>query len=396
MGIWLGQSRPLCYGSSVLDRIGHEVLTARNHAGRTRDDIAREAGIQAQALESLEEGKPGLTTTQLVALARVLLLDPVALLNGRKEERPVPSVFLRHAPAQDFDAQDYASLDEALEEGRELNRLRELLGRSALCLQANAFQTREAAADSPDAPAWDGYKLARDVRRSLGQTKEPFADIREVIEGRLGATVVVRHLASKKVTAATVRAGVAAAIVLAAADTQRASNPLLARVILAHELCHALFDPLTGGLQIVIDENNDRKTNAAERRARAFAAEFLLPLEGLSSLLGPALSISDADTASQMVARARSHFGTPHEIAVNHLCNHGFLHISLRERIEHDKTTFTGTVPVTTLPRAGEPSIVVREHVEAAHRDGHITDGEARAILGLDRLAPLPWDPPAP
>jgi transcriptional regulator with XRE-family HTH domain len=137
----------------VLDRIGQVVLTARNQAGRTRDDVAREAGIQAQALESLEDGKPGLTTTQLVAVARVLFLDPVALLSGRKEERPVPSVFLRHAPAQDFDTQDHAILDEALEESRELNRLRELLGRNPLCLQANIFQTREAAADSPDAPA---------------------------------------------------------------------------------------------------------------------------------------------------------------------------------------------------------------------------------------------------
>jgi len=385
----------MCYGSSVLDRIGQVVLAARNQAGRTRDEIALDAGIQPQALESLEQGKPGLTTTQLVAVARALLLDPVALLSGRKEERPVPSVFLRHAPMQDFDAQDYSVLDEALEESRRLNRLRELLGRKPLLLQANVFQTREAAADSPDAPAWDGYKLARDVRRSLGQTKEPLSDIRELIEGRLGATVVVRQLVSTKVTAATVRADVAAAIVLSDTDSQRTSNPLLARVIVAHELCHALFDPLAGGLQIVLDENNERKTNAAERRARAFAAELLLPLDGLVSLLGPSLSISDADTASQLVARARSHFGTPHEIAVNHLCNHGFIHISIRERLEHDKTPFTGMVPTTSLPRASEPSIAVREHVEVAHRDGHITDGEARAILSLDRLAPLPWDPPA-
>lgn len=378
----------------MLDRIGQVVLTARKQAGLSRDDVAREAGVQAQALESLEAGKPGLTTTQLVAVARALFLDPVALLSGRKEERPVPSVFLRHAPAQDFDAEDHAVLDEALDESRELIRLRELLGRGPLCLQANIFQAREAAADAPDAPAWDGYKLARDVRRSIGQPKEPFTDLRDLIEGRLGAMIVVRQLASRKVTAATVRAGVAAAIVLSAADTQRGSNPLLARVILAHELCHALFDPLVGGLQIVVDENNDRKTNAAERRARAFAAELLLPLDGLSSLLGPALSISNADAASQMVARARSHFGTPHEIAANHLCNHGFVHISLRERLEHDKTPFTGTAPITTLPRAGEPSIAVREHVEAAHRDGYLTDGEARSILRLDRLAQLPWDPP--
>jgi hypothetical protein len=71
------------------------------------------------------------------------------------------------------------------------------------------------------------------------------------------------------------------------------------------------------------------------------------------------------------------------------------MHISLRERLEHDKPPFTGTIPTTSLPRVSEPSIAVREHVEAAHRDGHVTDGEARAILGFDRLAPLPWEPPA-
>jgi Zn-dependent peptidase ImmA (M78 family) len=229
----------------------------------------------------------------------------------------------------------------------------------------------------------------------LNQVKEPLADLRDLVESRFGAIVVSRQLASKKVTAAAVRAGVAAAIVLAANDTQRAANPLVTRVNLAHELCHALFDPLVGGLQIVLDENNDRKVNAAEQRARAFAAEFLLPLEGLSALLGPPLTTSDADAASRMVARARSHFGTPHEIAANHLCNLGFVNMTLRERLEYDKTSFTGTAPVTSLPRAGEPSLAVREHVEAAHRDGHITDGEARSILDLDRLAPLPWDPPA-
>jgi transcriptional regulator with XRE-family HTH domain len=378
----------------VLERIGQVVLSARNEAGRTLEELAREAGVQAKALESLEEGKPGVTTTQLTAIARALLLDPVALLNGRREDRPVPSVFLRHQPAQDFHDQDHAVLDEALEESRALNRLRELLGRNALGIPSNVFQAREAPTDSTDAPARDGYKVARDARRWLNQTKEPFADIRELIESRFGATVVLRKLVSTKVTAAAVRAGTAATIVLAASDWQRANNPLLTRVFLAHELCHALVDPLVGGLQIVLDESNDRKTNSAEQRARAFAAEFLLPLDGLSSLLGPPLSTSDGDAASRMIANARSHFGTPHEIAANHLCNLGFVNISLRERLEHDKTPFTGTAPATTLPQVGEPSIAVREHVESAHRDGHITDGEARAILGLDRLARLPWDPP--
>jgi Zn-dependent peptidase ImmA (M78 family) len=298
-------------------------------------------------------------------------------------------------PTQDFDAGDHAVLDEALDESREFNRLRQVLGRPLLCLQADVFPTREAPTDSAEAPARDGYKAAREVRRWLNQAKELIVDLREVIEARFGAIVVSRQLVSKKVTAATVRAGTAAAIVLAASDTQRAANPLLTRVILAHELCHALFDPLVGGLQIVVDENNDGKASAAEQRARAFAAVLLLPLDGLVSLLGSPSVTSDADTASRMVARARSHFGTPHEIAANHLCNLGFVNLNLRQRLEYEKTPFTGAIPATSLPQAGGPSLAVREHVEAAHRDGHVTDGEARAILGIDRLGPLPWDPPA-
>ena len=60
----------------------------------------------------------------------------------------------------------------------------------------------------------------------------------------------------------------------------RRTNAVLARVYLAHELCHVLFDPSDGGLHIVLDVGSDRDVQAAEQRARAFAAELLLPLPG--------------------------------------------------------------------------------------------------------------------
>ena len=51
-------------------------------------------------------------------------------------------------------------------------------------------------------------------------------------------------------------------------------------------------------------------------------------------MLGPPLDIQDLTGARELVSRARSHFGTPHEIAVNHLCNHRFVDRRLREWLE--------------------------------------------------------------
>lgn len=378
----------------MLDRIGHVVLNTRQGAGRSIEELAQDTGVQPSVLEALEAGKPGITTTELGAVARTLGLDANALLSGREELRPVPSIFMRHQGLQDFDHDDDDALDDALEEGRALGRLRHLLKKSPLAVQAGKFETREASSDTPEAPARDGYHLAREVRRWLRDASGPLGDLRNLIEERFGVAVVVRHLASSKVTGVSIRSGAAATIILGAGDPRRAANPLLARVILAHELCHILFDPEKGGLQIVIDADLDRKTNAAEQRARAFAAELLLPLEGLTALLGPTLRLLDQEKAAAIVAKARSHFGTPHEIAANHLCNHGFIDRRLREWLEADKTSFAGAEPVTTLPEPGAPSFLLREIIKSAYDEDITTDGEARALLGLDRLAPLPWDPP--
>jgi len=343
---------------------------------------------------ALEQGTPGITTTQLDDVAAVLALEPVALLNGREVPSESVSVFLRHAPMQDFDGRDEAVLDEALEQGRSLVGLRRLLGDPPLGLQAGTFLQRAAAADRQDAPAQDGYRLAREVRQWLGNTAAPLGDMRVLFEERFGVAVVVRRLVSSRITAVAVRSESSAAIVLSANDPQRAKNPLLGRVHLAHELCHALFDPSPGGIHIVIDMVADKKDNEAEQRARAFAAELLLPREGLVQMFGEpsnAQAIGSAN-AFDLIARARGHFGTPHLITVNHLHNMGYIERHQRIRLETEMTAFTGAVPETTLPEGTAVSRCVAKLVERAHRGALLTDGEARGMLGLDRLAPLPWE----
>jgi len=376
----------------MIERIGEIVRTVRARAGLSLAELARQGNVPLEVLEALEQGKVGISTTQLDDVAAALFLDPPALLGGSERPRRLPSVFLRHSPMQDFDERDGEVLDLAMEQGRHLVHLRSILGEPPLALQADTFTPRAAAADRPEAPAQDGYRLARTVRQWLGYPTEPLDDLGSLIEQRFGTAVLVRNLSSSRVTAAAVRADDAAAIVLGARDAERARNPMLARVHLAHELCHLLFDPAPGGIHIVIDLVADRRVYAAEQRARAFAAELLLPSAGLDVLLGPPGRVIERTAALDLVTRARGRFGTPHDIAANHLCNQRFVAAESREWLEAARSPLGPELPETSLPDEGAPSRLVAELTARAHRGGILTDGEARAVLGLDRLAPLPWD----
>jgi Zn-dependent peptidase ImmA (M78 family)/transcriptional regulator with XRE-family HTH domain len=376
----------------MLERIASIVKAARERAKLSLDGVSRESGVALDTLVLLERGQPGVATTELFDVARVLSLDPVGLLRGHEVCRAIPSIFLRHAGHQDFDDRDHELLDDALGAGRALASLRSKLGEPPAALQANVFEQAAVAADRPEAPALDGYQRARFVRSWLENTGEPLGDLGVLVEQRFGVAVLMRALATARSTAASVRAEDVAAIVIHAHDLYRKKNPLLARVHLAHELCHILFDPSEGGLHIVVDLDAGRKVHAAEQRARAFAAELLLPRKGLVALIGDPRSVSDPGLAIALVSKARSYFGTPHEIAANHLCNLKFIDLQLRDHLEAEVSRFTGAALVTSLPPEGEASLMVRVYVQRAHEEGLLTDGEAKGLLGLNRLDSLPWD----
>lgn len=376
----------------MIERIGAIIRETRERDGRAVEEVAAQSGVAPATIASLEAGRSGITTVQLANLAAALALDYAALLQGRSAEQHAPSVFFRHSANQDFDDQDSAALDEALDQGRALGGLRALLGDPPLALQSGAFVQQAAAADRSEAPAREGYGLARDVRRWLQDAAAPLGDLRALGEERFGVAIVVHTLKSKRVTAAALRAGTAAAIVLNAGDAQRVRNPLLGRVYIAHELCHVLFDPSPGGLHIVLDLENDRLAQDAEQRARAFAAELLLPQDGLTQLLGPARRTYDFAIAKEFVATARSRFGTPHEIAANHLCNTGFVDPRMREWLVVAMTSFSGAQPPLSVPAVGRSSILVERLVERTHSAELLTDSEARRILGLGPIERLPWE----
>ncbi|TMQ17688.1 MAG: ImmA/IrrE family metallo-endopeptidase, partial [Deltaproteobacteria bacterium] len=228
-----------------------------------------------------------------------------------------------------------------------------------------------------------------ELRHAVGNDANAFTDLRELVERVCGVTVLVRRLATIGSSAFAVKAEDAAAIVLAPITHPR--EPL-ARVWLAHELCHVLFDPDAGGVHVVVDFDDDRQARQAEQRARAFAAELLLPEAGLRKLIGAPSGVTGEVASRNLIAMARDAFGSTWQVTANHLCNLGFISMGLRDWLERQQAPAMSRPWSTSLPVVDAPSLQLGSLTRRGYDAGHLTDGEVRALLGLDVLAPLPWE----
>ncbi len=238
--------------------------------------------------------------------------------------------------------------------------------------------------------AEDRWVISREQTRvNSHERRSALTDLRELAETTCGITVLVRRLATIGSSAFAVKAEDAAAILLAPIMYLR--EPI-ARVWIAHELCHALFDMDAGGVHVVVDFDGDRHVHEAERRARAFAAELLLPEAGLRKLVGPPTEVGGETAARNLVAMGRDHFGSTWQVAANHLCNLGFIAMNLRGWLERQPPPAMTRAWATSLPETGAPSVHVATLTCRAYDAGHLTDGEVRALLDLDVMAPLPWE----
>lgn len=374
------------YNNSMFEAIGAAIAAERTRQGLRVGDL----GVNPEVVEAIEAGRPGLTTTQLESIAKALQLDPTALRGGELLRRPQPSVFLRHRGAhQDFATADAAVLDAALDHARARNALVKLVSEDAGLFPSRRLEPRAVAGDAANAPARQGYLLARELRRAVGNETDAASDLRHLAEKVCGIAVLVRRLATVGSSAFAVKADDAAAIVLAPITYLR--EPIV-RVWLGHELCHVLFDTDAGGVQVVADFDDDRPVHQAERRARAFAAELLLPEAGLRKLIGPPMAVMGDVAARNLVAMARDAFGSTWQVAANHLCNLGFIAMELRDWLERQPPPAMSRPWTTSLPAPEAPSVEVALLARRAYDAGLLTDGEIRALLDVERLAPLPWE----
>lgn len=230
----------------------------------------------------------------------------------------------------------------------------------------------------------DGYRLANRIRALLGNEAGPIADVRLLLEDVFDVLVLAEPLKTRRVHALTVKDNVHGAVVVVVnAKSERFQNPQAVRVDLAHELAHVLFDPPNGDVNLVVDEADDTDSaRHVEQRARAFAAELLMPAEGLRHLLGRPTYETGTAAGLRLVERARREFDTPIEITVNHLVNREYL-VDWNRDVLIDRGRAAekeGALEQRPLFAADRPTLLERRVADAL-RETVVTQEHARQLL---------------
>ncbi len=256
------------------EELGRRLREARERAGLTQEEVARDLEIPRTAVALFEAGKRKISGLELARLA---------FLYGR-----TPGDFF----APDFTADGVAVLLRALPETESAKETREAvrrgvaLAREVLHLE-ELLEVERAATVFPRYRSsvlrerWEaveqGSLLAHRERKRLGLGSAPVPDLGEILEGQ--GVVVLELPLPDNLSGFTVRLeddrGVAVGV-------NAGYSPERQLFSLAHEYCHVLVDHDLPGIVSRPEEGEELR----EVRANAFAAAFLLPEEGIRDYLG--------------------------------------------------------------------------------------------------------------
>ncbi len=201
--------------------------------------------------------------------------------------------------------------------------LAKLIGRQdESAIQSLGFEP-SAAYGSPLTKTYqEGYRLARKARELLGIPSDaPIASVKELIEVKLCIPVIQLEIHSE-LAGATVSSNSYRGIAINLNGDN--FNPLARRMTMAHELGHLLWDPDQRLNRLVVDKYDsiieDAVTSrspldAVERRANAFAIEFLAPGDAIVKLF------TEAGGGVSGLEKLIITFGISKTAAANHLMN---------------------------------------------------------------------------
>jgi Zn-dependent peptidase ImmA (M78 family)/DNA-binding XRE family transcriptional regulator len=248
-------------------RLGERIAAARRRLGLTQEELGRPLDLDKSALSRIERGERRLDSYELAVIAETLGV-PAGDLLGTRPRRGLLAVAARLSETTHEE-----------EVAAAVARVRRILELDQILDEIGIPNPRRMEQQTVDLPTQGnarraGRALAESLRASLGLGDEPVADLSDLVERRLGIDVALEPLGDG-VSGLCIRSE-EVSLVLAN------SNPVAGhqRFTLAHEVCHYLFDdpqPLLVDIQLIDSEG------AAEIRANAFAAHFLMPVQGIRS-----------------------------------------------------------------------------------------------------------------
>ena len=351
----------------------------REDLGVTRGQLASAAGVDLEVVEDAETDADKRELRELEHLAFILGLDP-ALLSVRERAGADSELGVRLRVLE----QDSETREGALLAPRTVLRFSEA---ASIILSQNRLQDwldkpEEASDFEPSSdygpPAWRaGYRLAEHARERLGIGLKPVRSMRELVEHRLGIPIIQVEL-PPAIAGATISSHGQRGIVLNVRGAN--TNVWIRRTTLAHELAHILFDPeaelesvrVDSYKQLERDTEDDRQQKDVERRANAFAVDFLAPREAVKQLVPDVALVS-----AEAVGSVMSEFGIGRAAARFHVGNAWYRQAELppessirakptdEQRAAEDFTQDFFPIAVTPAHRRGRLALLAAEAVGA-------------------------------
>lgn len=253
-----------------MSELGARIRAHRERLGMTQAELAEVIGYGKTQMSRIESGDRNLRSSDLQKLAERLGVGVRELL-GVRPRADLLAVTYRRAEGCDGEAREaLATVKRVLEVAGAVDEL-------GISRPVTAHAVPAIALDAPTADE-QGRHAAAQVREQLALGAAPIHDLVDVAEA-LGAAVLRAPLPE----------GISGLCVTSDATSLIAVNSAVTaghqRFTLAHEIAHHLLDA-ENGVTLDHTEHLLGAGGEVERRAQAFAAELLMPAEGIRIHLG--------------------------------------------------------------------------------------------------------------
>lgn len=249
--------------------LGRRIRTAREACRMTQDDAAKHLGVSRPTFVQIEAGNRSVSSLELDRLAYLFGRDIREFVADAFHEEDSLTALFRAQPAVVGEPAVLDKLRECMALGRELTNLERLVGidRDLSAVASYPFPTPKARWEAVQ----QGQRLAEEERRRLGLGHAPLPNMSELLESQGVRTGLVDlpndvsglTLSDRKVGLFVVANG--------------GHHYLRRRFSFAHEYAHVVADRDRSGL---ISQTSARD-DLIEVRANAFAANFLMPEDGV-------------------------------------------------------------------------------------------------------------------
>lgn len=271
----------------------------------TQDDAAKHLGVSRPTFVQIEAGNRSVSSLELDKIAFLFGRDIREFVADSFQDEDSLSALFRAQTAVIGEPTVLEKLRECMALGRELTNLERLVGidRDLSAVASYPFPTPKS--------RWDaiqhGQRLAEEERRRLGLGHAPVPDMGELLESQGVRTGLVDL--PDDISGLTLSDRKVGLFVVA----NRAHHYLRRRFSFAHEYAHVVADRDRSGLISRTSERDD----LVEMRANAFAANFLMPEDGVRQFVAglgkgkPSRAFAEVfDEAGSLNVEGRSEPGT--------------------------------------------------------------------------------------